>query len=244
MFNQVMQDDSTCIGLLERLLKIKIDHIERVQLEKEIKPYYSSKSVRLDVYVKDSDKVYDIEMQSRDYEDLPRRMRYYQSMLDANALVKGQRYSELYDSFILFICKNDPVGVGFPVYTFLETCQQNKNILLEDGTHKYFFNADAAEKEKDVEIRNFLNYIKTDDASDEFTRKIDDMVKRIKQNEEFKEQYMFESLALQDERRWQKIQDAVIIVKKYGASPLEAAKDLDITEKEVLKALEKEKQEA
>ena len=39
MFYQVMQDDKICIGVLERLLKINIDHIERQELQKENKPF-------------------------------------------------------------------------------------------------------------------------------------------------------------------------------------------------------------
>lgn len=200
MFNQVMQNEKICIGVLERLLKIKIDHIERVELEKVIKPYYRSKSVRLDVYVKDSNKVFDLEMQSRDFDDLPRRFRYYQSMVDANALLKGQPYEKLNDSYIIFICKKDPVGKNLPVYTFKETCQENTNLLLNDGSQKYFFNADAADNEKDVEIRAFLNYIKTGTATDELTSEIDSKVEEVKQNEAVKELYMFESLPIHDAR--------------------------------------------
>ena len=66
MFYQVMQDDEICIGLLERLLKIDIDHIERQELQKEIKPYYQTKYIKLDVYVKNDDKIYDIEIQNED----------------------------------------------------------------------------------------------------------------------------------------------------------------------------------
>ena len=201
MFNQVMQNDNICIGVLERLLKIKIDHIERVELEKKIKPYYQSKGIRLDVYVKDSKKVFDLEMQSRNKDDLPRRLRYYQSMVDANALIKGEDYTKLKESYIIFICKNDPVGKNLPVYSYLETCQEDKNILLNDGTHKFFFNADAAENEKDVEIRTFLNYIKTGTADDSFTKEIDRTVKTVKQNEAVRELYMYESLPLRDAKQ-------------------------------------------
>ena len=89
MFYQVMQDDEICIGVLERLLKIDIDHIERQELQKEIKPYYQSKYIKLDVYVKNEDKVYDIEIQNEDMDELPKRVRYYQSMIDSNELLKS-----------------------------------------------------------------------------------------------------------------------------------------------------------
>ena len=198
MFHQVMKDDKICIGVLERLLKIKIDHIERVELEKPIKPYYQSKSIRLDVYIKDSDRVFDIEMQTKNYDNLPCRVRYYQSMIDVNALLKGQKYEQLNESFIIFICKEDPVGSNFPIYTYLETCQEDKSLLLNDRTHKYFFNAEAADDVKDVELRAFLNYIKTGTASDEFTNRIDSIVEEVKHNEDVKELYLFESIVIQD----------------------------------------------
>ena len=87
MFYQVMQDDEICIGVLERLLKIQIDHIERQELQKEIKPYYQTKYIKLDVYVKNDDKIYDIEIQNEDMDELPKRVRYYQSMIDSTGLV-------------------------------------------------------------------------------------------------------------------------------------------------------------
>ena len=42
-----------------------------------------------------------------------KRTRYYQSMIDMDSLMKGQDYSELKDSYILFICKRDPFKDDF-----------------------------------------------------------------------------------------------------------------------------------
>ena len=64
IFEKVLQNAEICQELLERLLKIKIEHIEYPEIEKTISPYYETKGVRLDVYVKDSDKVFDIELQN------------------------------------------------------------------------------------------------------------------------------------------------------------------------------------
>lgn len=241
MFNQVMQNDKICIGVLERLLKIKIDHIERVELQKEIKPYYQSKGIKLDVYVKDSNRVFDIDMQCKNDDSLPRRLRYYQSMIDANALIKGKKYKELNDSFIIFICKHDPVGENLPVYTYLESCQEDKSLLLNDGTHKFFFNAAAADNEKDVEIRAFLNYIKNGKASDDFTNEIDSIVEAVKQNEAVKELYMMKSILIQDaesEGEKKATIKAVHGLYKNNVSIEVIAKSLEITEEQVKKYLE------
>ena len=141
MFEKVLHENQdVCQELLERLLKIKIDHIEYPEIEKTISPYYETKGVRLDVYVKDSDKVFDIEIQNNSGISLPKRMRYYQSMVDMDSLLKGQDYSELKESFIIFICNFDPFHQDLPCYTFKNLCIQDKNLELCDETTKIIFN--------------------------------------------------------------------------------------------------------
>ena len=92
MFCRVMQDENICKELLERLLKIEIEKIEYPKLQQEIRPYYESKGVRLDVYVKNSNHVFDIELQNGRREDFAKRTRYYQSMIDIDNLMKGDGY--------------------------------------------------------------------------------------------------------------------------------------------------------
>ncbi len=108
MFQEVLRDPEICTELVERLLHVSVKHIEYPELEKTIAPYYTTKGVRLDVYLKDEDKIIDVEIQSYPQEALGKRTRYYQSMIDIDALMKGQDYSELKDSYILFIYKYDP----------------------------------------------------------------------------------------------------------------------------------------
>ncbi len=62
MFQEVLRDPKISAEFVERLLHIKVHHVEYPELEKEIAPYYSSKGIRLDVYLKDVDKVIDVEM--------------------------------------------------------------------------------------------------------------------------------------------------------------------------------------
>ena len=154
MFCHTMKNEELCKELLEKLLHIKIDHIVYPELEKELSAYYESKSVRLDVYVKDSNKVYDIEMQNQPSNFLPLRTRYYQSMIDVDNLLKGEDYSNLKESFIIFICQFDPFDAKLPCYTFKSICRENTNIELNDKTSKIIFNSTAYDKEKDVEFLN------------------------------------------------------------------------------------------
>ncbi len=108
MFQEVLRDPEICTELVERLLHVSVKHIEYPELVKTIAPYYTTKGVRLDVYLKDEDKIIDVEIQSYPQEALGKRTRYYQSMIDIDALMKGENYPSLKDSYILFICKYDP----------------------------------------------------------------------------------------------------------------------------------------
>ncbi len=55
MFQEVLRDPEICAELIERLLHVRVKHIEYPELEKTIAPYYTTKGVRLDVYLKDED---------------------------------------------------------------------------------------------------------------------------------------------------------------------------------------------
>ena len=136
MFQAVLHNPEICAELVEKLLHIKVKKVEYPELEKVIAPFYTTKGVRLDVYLKDEDKIIDVELQSYPQDALGKRTRYYQSMIDMDSLMKGQDYSELKDSYILFICTFDPFKdadgkkAGLPCYTFKSICSENPLLNL------------------------------------------------------------------------------------------------------------------
>ena len=152
----------------------------------------------MDVYVKDSNKVFDIELQNSTDLNLGLRTRYYQSMLDTDNLLKGQHYTELPDSYIVFICKNDPFENELPVYTFQTRCVENSSLTLNDNTIKKIFNAKAYNKEEDVAIKSFLQYINNNEPVDAFTDRLDSFVHKIKQEEVNRKEYQSMNLHDQD----------------------------------------------
>ena len=201
MFCRVMKCPELCKGVIERLLGIRVKKIEYPELQKEIRPYYSAHGVRMDVYVKDSNRVFNIEIQTSVPEDLPRRMRYYQSMIDIDSLMKGDNYITLKESYIIFLCTKDPLGLGLPVYTFKTICKEKDGFTLDDGINKVFFNASAFAAEKNLEIKGFLGYLCSGKPSDSFTEDIESSVERLKINEIFRSDYMMDALPLFDARR-------------------------------------------
>ena len=132
LFGKIMQEAELCRELLQRILpELEIDHIEYPELQKTIKADVDAKSVRLDVYVRDDkNSVYDIEMQVSNTGELPKRTRFYQSMLDLQLLDKGQTYKQLKPSYIIFICPFDTFGAGRHLYTFQNFCREDYRIVL------------------------------------------------------------------------------------------------------------------
>lgn len=190
MFGAVMRDADICKEVIERLLQIKIDHIAYPELQKSISPLYTQKGVRLDVYVAGSDKVFDVECQSYKIENIGKRTRYYQSLLDIDSLFKGHDYSELKESYVIFICLDDPFDENLPVYTFERKCKEKADVDLNDKTHHIVFNAAAYDKEDNPEIKDFLSFVRSNKADSDFTRRIANMVQAKKFEQTFFNEYM------------------------------------------------------
>ena len=219
MFGHVLQDPDICKELLERLLHIKIEKVEFPELQKTISTFYETKGIRLDVYVKDSDKIFDIEIQNNSEINLSKRTRYYQSMLDMDHLLKGNDYDNLKESFIIFLCQFDPFNQNLPCYTFVNICKERKSLELQDGTTKVFFNSNAYSKEQDVEISALLEYINTKIPTDDFTSRVNNIVEESKANEKFRNRYL--AMNLHD-------RDIKVLAFKEGEQKkaLETAKNL------------------
>ena len=241
LFGKIMQDSELCKELLQRILPdLEIDHIEYPELQKSIKPDVDAKSVRLDVYVKD-DKgtIYDIELQVTDTKEFPKRTRYYQSMIDLQMVDKGQPYKRLKPSYIIFICPFDIFDKGRHIYTFENICKEDKSILLGDGATKIFLNAAGKLDDISKELKAFLDYVAGRKSEDTFVRKLEDAVKKAKENREWRREYM--TLLMRDQENIEKgieqgIEQGIERGKIYGS--ISTYRDLGLSDGEIMKRLQ------
>ena len=204
LFQKVMQNRRICKHLIEKILGIRIEKITFPESEKSVENRYDSKSIRLDVYVHDGNgRVYDIEMQCTNGSEgeLPKRTRYYQGMIDMDELKKGQYYTELKESFIIFICTFDPFGENLPMYTFRHRCIEKEGLELGDLATKIFLNAKGKSDTIDPDIAAFLRYVDGKAAEGAFTEAISQEVARIKEHAETRQEYMTLMMALQESKR-------------------------------------------
>jgi len=190
MFCKVMEYEPICKEFLEMLFSAKIEKITYLSSQNTVTANSGAKTVRLDVLVKDgSGTSYDIEMQVGNEYNLPKRMRYYQAVLDVAFLDKGYSYKALNESFIIFICLFDPIGSNKAVYTFENICVEDKRIPLQDGTKKIILNATAFKETDNEELQGFLQYVKTGKVTTAYTGRIEQMIQTVKRNEQLRKEY-------------------------------------------------------
>ena len=193
MFRLVMEKQELCKKLIECILGIKIKSISYMEHEKSFEANLRSKGIRLDLFVIDEDGVaYDIEMQmDNSYKDfLGRRTRYYISTMDNNALKKGERYSQLRKSYVIFICTFDPFGRGLAKYTFNAICNEDHSLVLDDGVTRVFINTEGDRHRISKELASLIGYISTGEVTDDYTKDLDEEVRALRNDDGRERDYM------------------------------------------------------
>ena len=191
MFSRIMSNPKFVKPLLETILGVKIRKIVYPQTQKTIDLSLQAKGIRLDVYVEDDQNtVFNLEMQTSDGANLPKMMRYYQGMIDLNILDKGQDYTTLKKSYVIFICTFDPFGEGRHIYTFCNTCQENTALTLDDDAVKIILSTKGTMDDVSPEMKRILDYIDGKGASDKFTEELEEAVRSARQNERWRLDYM------------------------------------------------------
>ena len=229
IFCKVLEENpDVCKELLEMLLDIKIDRIEQPKSEQTFKTDFDSRGIRLDVYVKDgTGRCFDIEIQTSNYMRLEKRARYYQGLMDVDSIQFGQEYSALKDSYVIFLCLGDAFGHRLPVYTFRYRAEEDKNILMNDGTVNIFFNAAMYDKMQSENLRSFFKYLCGKNSDDNFTDRLSALVERVKMNAQWRHRYMTieQEIKLQVEARTNERLNEKLN-EKLDESKLEIAKNL------------------
>ena len=197
MFGTVMAEEKNCRDFLELVLGFPIGRIEVIR-EKTMAYHPENRGVRLDVYAKDNEeKRYNVEMQLRTKPEIGKRVRYYHSQIDMEALLSGQEYEKLPDVYVIFICDFDPFGSGRYCYTFQPICEEDHQLVLNDGSTSIFLSTCGKNEEETPEsLVQFLKYAgadlpaSTEEYGDAFVRQLQESVRRIKGSRRMEEKFM------------------------------------------------------
>lgn len=222
MFGRIMQDPKICKPFLERILGISIHHIEYIEPQKAIDLKVDARSVRLDLYVEDGTTVYNCEMQTSKKRNLPKRSRYYQGQIDINLITRGEDYSKLKRSFVIFICTYDPFGKGAYVYSFRNRCEEFPDLELGDEAEKIFLSTvgeNGSGSGLSEELKELLAYIGSsklpDQCKDPLLCDMDSALTAARTNQEWRNDFMTLEL-LKNECREEGRQEGIQEGKQEG----------------------------
>ncbi len=189
MKNREAHQNVLSIIMEEPELQLAEIHVEEVVLNR-----IGKRAIRLDAWAVDNrNRHYATEMQNdTEKDDVRRRARYYQGLLDTPLLKSGRetRYRHLPSTIVTFITQEDIFGRDLAKYTFKEQCQEIAGLCLEDGTTKIFLNMTS--RNGDPTLVSLLQYMKKTRLDnpevvirDERIRKLDEIVTEVKQSEEW-----------------------------------------------------------
>ena len=201
LFGEVMSDPEICKPLLEYILDIKIDNISYPEKQKVIDVMIDAKSIRLDIFTNvNDDSVADMEAQNKKESFLGKRVRYYHGMIDLNIINKGEKYSELKNSYVIFICTYDPFGKGRYIYTFERRCKEDDSVELKDAEKTIILNTKGTVGEISDELKSVLNYMNGQAPTSDYTKKLDKKVSEVKSNDKFRREFMTLQMRYNEER--------------------------------------------
>lgn len=137
---QVFAGDSDCTQELLRIILRRNDlQVTQSTTQLTIGNLFG-RSVRLDIYAVDaSGRQYDIEVQQNDQGAAPQRARLNSALFDSRLTTSGEKYTELPETYIIFITANDVLNRRLPLYTIERTIQETGE-LFQDKAHILYVN--------------------------------------------------------------------------------------------------------
>ena len=198
MFKEVMKSNKgLCKRLVGSIMQQDIEDIVYIDTEKTLQPYYDSRGIRLDVILADENHTrYNLEMQARNVISkagvalLPKRTRYYQSVIDMDMLKQGENFDQLNPLVLIFICTFDFYKEGRYVYTFKSRCLENLELELANDVTVKLVNAKGKQGQVNDLLKNFLEYVMTNKPVDDFTKDVERQVWAVKNDKKAREEYM------------------------------------------------------
>ncbi len=209
LFHEMIADKESgeefCRILLRTFLNKEIRHV-KITPQKDLYGLDTDMhGIRMDAYLEDiSDSnaldadilpdIYDIEPNlTYERDSIPRRLRFYQGMIDASNLRKGQAYTSLPNVVIIFILPYDPFGGNQMVYTIQNMIEEDPSIDYNDGALKIILYTKGKAGNASKELQDMLRYFENSTSENVVNPDIEfvhHMVNRLKERKETNLDYM------------------------------------------------------
>lgn len=214
--------------------------VRRIETQHTIPNLYA-RGVRFDVFATDSEgQEYDFEVQNANDGAIPRRARYNSGMMDYRCLSKGADWSELPETYVIFITAKDVLEHNKSLYHIDRTIKEVDDDF-EDGAHIIYVNGEY--DDINTELGKMLSDFKCLNASEMKSSILAKRMRMLKETDEgvaivcesvekFAERY-----AARREARV-KLESVVSLFKKGKITEEDAADEIGMTVDDFKKAME------
>ena len=140
LFIQVVLEEQACTEyILQTILDKSSLKLKEQRLQKSL-PNLHGRALVLDcLCTDDKGLLYNIEVQNSSAGAIPKRARYHAALMDTHTLKKGEKFSKLPESYVIFITDKDVLGEGEQLYQIERVIRKSGN-LFKDGSHILYFN--------------------------------------------------------------------------------------------------------
>ena len=216
LMSKVFDGNTEATELLLRIVLEREDiKVLRVKGQVEMKsPYVGGRSIRLDIHAVLGDGTeFDVEVQRSEKGSHIRRARFNGSMMDSRMLKKNQKFKELRDAYVIFICQHDKFGEGEPVYHIDKVIRENGK-PYDDGAYTIYVNGVYQGEDNFGKLAHDFSCTKADEI---YYKPFADGVRHFKETKEGREIMCesFERLAdkVAEERAEQRAEQATVQTK-------------------------------
>ena len=140
LFMQVVLEEQACTEyILQTILDKSSLKLKEQRLQKRL-PNLHGRALVLDCLCTDEKGLlYNIEVQNSSAGAIPKRARYHAALMDTHTLKKGEKFSKLPESYVIFITDKDVLGEGEQLYRIVRVIRKSGS-LFRDGSHILYFN--------------------------------------------------------------------------------------------------------
>jgi len=140
LFMQVVLEEQACTEyILQTILGKSSLKLKEQRLQKRLANLHGRALVLDCLCTDEKGLLYNIEVQNSSAGAIPKRARYHASLMDTHTLKKGEKFSKLPESYVIFITDKDVLGEGEQLYQIERVIRKSGN-LFKDGSHILYFN--------------------------------------------------------------------------------------------------------
>lgn len=175
------QDNLECVDLVLQIILDKPQLKATKVTTQDTLKNLQGRSVRLDIHAFADGQEFNIEIQRSGKGAAERRARYNSSLMDANALLAGEDYDKLPESYVIFITETDVLAKGLPLYV-VERVVKGIDEDFVDGSHIIYVNSSMMDE--DTPLGKLMHDFRCMQADDMYYDVLAERVRYLKETEE------------------------------------------------------------